>query len=440
MLLSQKIKIYKDYSKELIKLGIPIFIGNISQMLIGVGDVYVAGKHSTLTLGAISVSTAIFMTILISAIGFLVSISPVISNMRGQRKTTKTLLKTTISYSFIISFICFLIFRIILKYLSLIGLSPDIYQLVYDYIDIAGWGIFGGLLFCALREFLQAYEIVRFPNFLIFIQIFLNLFLNFAFVFGLFGFPQTGANGLAISSTIVRTFGGAALLLYCMPFLKGKGAHIKNYVKDILKTGAPISIALFIEFLGFNVSAVLLGTFSATLSAAHNIIITLISLAYTLPFSISNALSVKVGFLNGKGNYLSIKRYTLSAHYLMLMCVICTTSAFIFFGKNLTELFSKDINVINSTIPVMSLVSCFLLFDGIQCINGGTLKGLKETKPIAFIMAFSYILISIPLGCILAYKYNIVLKGFWTGLSLALLFAAITSTFILIYKLKKKMA
>ena len=101
----KKYHIYKNYAKELIKLSAPIMAGNIANMLINVGDVIVAGRHSTLTLGAISVASAIFMTFMIAAVGLMSSISPVVSNLRGERKTTKTLFRTTVKYSLTIGLI-----------------------------------------------------------------------------------------------------------------------------------------------------------------------------------------------------------------------------------------------------------------------------------------------------------------------------------------------
>ncbi len=219
--LATKLQIYKRYSIDIIKLSGPILAGNLANMLISVGDVIVAGRHSTVALGAISVATAIFMTFMIAAAGLMASISPVVSNLRGERKTTRPLFRATIKYSLAIGFIFFLVIRFALNYIGLIGLAPDLYPHVVEYIDISSWGMFGGLLFVALKEFLQAYEIVNFPNFVVVAEIFLNLFLNVALVFGMWGFPELGVKGLAIASLIVRTVGGIALLIYCIPFLKG---------------------------------------------------------------------------------------------------------------------------------------------------------------------------------------------------------------------------
>ena len=338
--LAAKFQIYKKYSLDLIKLSAPILAGNLANMMINVGDVLVAGRHSTLTLGAISVASAIFMTFMIAAVGLMASISPVVSNLRGARKTTKTLLGATVKYSIIIGLLFCLLIRFIIQHIDIIGLAPDLYPLVVEYLDISSWGMFGGLLFIALKEFLQAYEIVNFPNMVVVVEIFLNLFLNVALVFGMWGFPELGVKGLAIASLFVRTVGGIALLIYCIPFFKGHSRRTKSYIKELLKTGWPISFALFFEFLGFNITAVLVGKFSSLLAAAHNIIVTVTSLTYMFPMSISNAMAIKVGFANGEKNILDIKRYSLAGIYLSIIFMAINAIVYFFFPEILIHVFT----------------------------------------------------------------------------------------------------
>ncbi len=434
--LATKIEIYKNYSKDIIKLSAPIMAGNLANMLINVGDVIVAGRHSTVTLGAISVASAIFMTFMIAAVGLMASISPIVSNLRGERKTTKTLFSATVKYSLIIGLLFYLLIRLATGHIDKIGLAPDLYPLVVEYLEISSWGMFGGLLFIALKEFLQAYEIVNFPNMVTVAQIFLNLLLNVALVFGLWGFPQLGVKGLAIASLIVRTAGGIALFIYCLPFLKGRSKRVKSYIKELLKTGWPISFALFFEFLGFNITAILVGKFSSVLAAAHNIIITITSITYMFPMSVSNAIGIKVGFANGEKNILNIKRYSLVGVYLSVIFMALNALLYIFCPEFLLSLFTKDYSVITTALPVMNIVIYYLFFDGIQCACVGSLKGLKDTKPIMATMGIAYLLIGIPTGCILAFKFNIVLLGFWIGLALALFSACMISSTILILKIK----
>lgn len=432
-----KLKEYKEYAKQLVDLSVPIILGNVGNMLIGVGDVIIAGQHSTVTLAAISIASAIFMTFLIAGIGFMASISPVVSNLRGMRIPSKNLFRVTTVYSLLIGLLFFILIRLIIPLVPYAGLADNLSFYVVEYLEISSWGTFAGLLFVAFKEFLQAYEIVVFPNLIVVGAIFLNVFLNIVLVFGYWGFPELGVRGLAIASLIVRWLMAILLFIYCIPFLRGKTNKYKSYIKDLLKTGWPISLAMFFEFLGFNITAVLVGKFSAVYAACHNIIVTMTGTTYMIPLSISNAAAIKVGFANGERNMKDIKKYALTGYIIIIGYMLTNIVMYGIFPKQLLRIFTKDPVVVQTCLPVFGIVLCFLLFDGLQCACVGALKGLKETKPIMWTMAFAYLIISIPTGCFLAYKYNMVLNGFWAGLALGIIFACIISNTILLRKIKK---
>ena len=432
-----KLTEYKNYAKQLIELSIPIILGNLGNMLINIGDVIVAGRHSTTTLAAISVASAIFMTFFIAGVGFMASISPVVSNLRGMRIPSKNLFRVTTVYSLLIGFIFFVLIRLIIFAVPYMGLAENLSYYVVEYLEISSWGTFAGLLFVAFKEFLQAYEIVIFPNLIVIAAIFLNVFLNIVFVFGYMGFPELGVKGLAIASLIVRWLMTFVLFIYCIPFFRGKAQKYKSYIKDLVKTGWPISLAMFFEFLGFNITAVLVGKFSSLYAACHNVIVTMTGATYMIPLSISNAGAIKVGFANGEKNLQNIKKYTLTGYILIIGYMLTNMVLYGVFPKPLLKIFTKDPLVVQTCLPVFSIVLCFLLFDGMQCACSGALKGLKETKPIMWTMAFAYPLVSIPIGCFLAFRYNIVLNGFWIGLACGIFVASIISNAILFRKIKK---
>ena len=369
-----KLTEYKNYAKQLIELSIPIILGNLGNMLINIGDVIVAGRHSTTTLAAISVASAIFMTFFIAGVGFMASISPVVSNLRGMRIPSKNLFRVTTVYSLLIGFIFFVLIRLIIFAVPYMGLAENLSYYVVEYLEISSWGTFAGLLFVAFKEFLQAYEIVIFPNLIVIAAIFLNVFLNIVFVFGYMGFPELGVKGLAIASLIVRWLMTFVLFIYCIPFFRGKAQKYKSYIKDLVKTGWPISLAMFFEFLGFNITAVLVGKFSSLYAACHNVIVTMTGATYMIPLSISNAAAIKVGFANGEKNLQNIKKYTLTGYILIIGYMLTNMVLYGVFPKPLLKIFTKDPLVVQTCLPVFSIVLCFLLFDGMQCACSGALN------------------------------------------------------------------
>ena len=132
-------KSYKSIFTDLIKLSAPILGGNLAQILISFTDTIVAGRYSTVALGAISVASAIVMTVLIGAIGLILSISPVISNLRGEKTRSKKYFNLTILFSILVSIPFFLILLIFLQGIDLIKLSPDMVPYVKDYIFVCSF-------------------------------------------------------------------------------------------------------------------------------------------------------------------------------------------------------------------------------------------------------------------------------------------------------------
>ena len=137
------------------------------------------------------------------------------------------------------------------------GFESHLVPMIKQYIWICSFSLFGAYLHYGLKEFLQSYEIVFLPNIIAIIAIFLNLLLNALLVFGIWIFPELGIKGLAISSLVVRSFMGIVLFLYCIKFIKGSLGIDRQYLIQLVKVGYPISIALMLEFLGFNIITII---------------------------------------------------------------------------------------------------------------------------------------------------------------------------------------
>lgn len=413
------IKNFKIYTKDLLQIAFPIILGNLGFIMIGVGDVIIAGKHSTDTLAAISLATAIINCITIMGIGVLGSISPVLSNYRGANKEPEKYFYPSLKFTFVLSILISLIIAGFIPFIDKFGFESHLNPLIKDYFFITAFSVFGGYLHCMSKEFLQSFEIVLFPNILTIFCIFLNLGLNIIFAFGFGIIPEMGAKGLAIASLLVRYFMGITLFLYCFKKIKIKYHKDKNYYKDMLKVGIPSSLAIMIEFVAFNSITVIMGRVSGIYAAAQNIICTITSIAFMVPLAIGNAAGVKVGFANGAKKFESLKQYAdialvLSAAFMAFSAVIVATAPGV-----VTSLFTNDKELINVCVPIIYMLCFFQVFDGLQAAFAGIFRGLKKTEIIMLGNFISFWLIALPLGCILALHFKLNLLGFWCALIVA---------------------
>lgn len=407
---------YKYYIKELLNIALPIILGNLGFILIGAGDVLIAGRHSTDTLAAISIATAITNCIMTFGIGLIASVSPILSNYRGEKKSAKKYFFPTIRFAMILAVITMVVVLACVPLIDYMHFEAKLVPDIKDYMIITAFSTFGAYLHAALKEYLQAFEVVLFPNLVTVFCVFLNIALNILFVFGFGPIPAMGAIGLAIASFTVRYVMGFALLIYCFTMMKFRDYEDKDYYRNLLKVGLPISLAVLVEFVAFNITAILMGRVSGVYAAAQNLVCTLTTISFMVPLAISNAIAVKVGFANGACNYFDLKKY---AKIGIFLCVaFMTFSAVIFssFPDVLVGLFTKDPALIKIGIPVLYVMAVFQIFDGLQVALAGIFKGIKKTKIVLISNFVGYWLISIPVGCLLAFHFGFNLIGFWYGL------------------------
>lgn len=414
-------KTIKYYAKELLNIALPIIMGNLGFILIGAGDVLIAGRHSTDTLAAISIATAITNCIMTFGIGLIASVSPILSNIRGEKKSAKKYFFPTIRFSMILALITMFCVLAAIPAIDYMHFEAKLVPDIKEYMLITAFSTFGAYLHASLKEFLQAFEIVFIPNLVTVICVFLNVILNIILVFGCGPIPSLGAIGLAIASFIVRYFMGFALLFYCLGLMRFRNYHDKRYYKNLMTIGLPISLAILVEFIAFNSIAILMGRVSGVYAAAQNLICTLTTISFMVPLAISNAIAVKVGFANGAKNFNELKNYAFIGMFMCVGFMLCSAVIFCSFPHFLVSLFSKDLTLIKICVPVLYVVSIFQIFDGLQVALAGIYKGIKKTKIVLVANFIGYWVISIPLGYILALKHGFMLKGFWYGL----LFAAI---------------
>lgn len=428
---------FKYYAKELLNIALPIIMGNLGFILIGAGDVLIAGHHSTDTLAAISIATAITNCIQTFGIGLIASVSPLLSNYRGEKKSAKKYFFPTIRFSMLLGVIVMFAVLASIPLIDYLHFEAKLVPMIKEYMFVTAFATFGGYLHAALKEFLQAFEIVLFPNLVTVFSVFLNIALNVTLVFGLGPFPSLGVLGLAVASFIVRYFMGFALLIYCFRVMNFNDYKDFEYYKSLIKIGIPISCAIMVEFIAFNSIAIIMGRVSGVYAAAQNLVCTLTTVSFMVPLAISNAIAVKVGFANGAKNINDLKRYSFVGIVMSVGFMLLSALIFSSFPHFLVGLFTQDNNLVKISVPVLYILSVFQIFDGLQVALAGIFKGMKKTGIVLVSNFVAYWLLSIPLGYTLAFYFNLNLRGFWYGLASAAVLLCVMMVIMLLKSIKK---
>jgi len=431
---------YKKYFKEIISIAFPIVVGNLGHVLMGATDVFVAAKHSVETLSAIAIANSILFIILLVGLGLLNGISIILSNYRGEKQKTKKYFLSGILLSQCLAGISFFVSLLTTYFIPYIGFEENLVPLIQEYMYITSFSIFGMYLYQAIKEFLQAHEIVMFPNVFLTVMVIVNLILNFVFVFGFGSIPAMGITGISVATLIVRTLLGITLVIYTRKVLFEQSSKQElsfDYPKNILKTGFPIGVSLLLEVLGFNIITIVVGIESSVLAGANNLILTVINTTFMVPLAISSAIAIKVGFYNGANNLTEIKNFgraglILSSGFMVICSFLYLTMPDVIIG-----IFTKNPQITTIAVPIISLMAIFEIADGIQTSMGGILKGLKLTKEVTVCVLSSYWFFGIPVGFYLAYGCGMSLKGFWLGLTFSLFVIAFLEYIVIVNKYKK---
>ena len=427
------------YFKEIANIAYPIIIGNLGHVLIGATDVFVAAKHSVDTLSAIAVANSFLFTIFLVGLGLLNGISIILSNYRGEKQKTKKYFLSGIILSQILAAVSVALSLLITFFIPYFGFEERLVPLIQEYMYITSFSIFGMYMYQAIKEFLQAHEIVMFPNLILTGMVLVNLVLNFALVFGFGSIPALGITGLSLATLIVRTLLGIILVIYTRKviFENNKQDLSFKYASQVLKTGFPIGAGLLLEVLGFNIITIAAGLKAGILAGANNLILTIIDTTFMVPFAISSAIAIKVGYHNGANNFGEIKNFGRAGLILSTLFMIFCSVFYFTIPEVIVSVFTKNAEITAITVPIIALLALFEIADGIQISLGGILKGLKLTKEMTACVLSSYWFLGIPFGFYLAYWCDLSLKGFWLGLTLSLFVTAFLEYIVIAYNYKR---
>ncbi len=417
--------------KEILKFSFPIILGQIGLMLIGTGDMIIAGRYSRECLAAIGLAISIANPIQISLLGLQFSISPLLAQKRGNGEDIGKYFWTVILYSLFISLVSCLLTYLSFKLVPLFGYSENLNSIIKDYLIITSFSSFGICLYQGTKEFFQSMEKTVAANSMALTAAALNVFFNVAFVFGTFGMPELREEGLAWASLSVRMFMGIGLFLFAYKWWREKFVIDWSFMKEIWTIGGPISISLFFEIMAFCSVTLFIGKFAEIQTAANNLALNIGSLAFMVPLSVSAAASVKVGHAFGERNKDNILIYTEVSLFTSFVFTLLMGLSFYFFPHAIMSLYTSDELVLDWAKKLLFWVACFQLFDGAQVTISGILRGLSITKAASVSIFIGYWLIGLPLGYYLGFFGGLEAQGFWIGLAISLAVVALMLGIIL---------
>ena len=426
-------------AKRLVSLAIPVFLAQVTLVLMSVVDTIMAGQVSPTDLAALSIATGVWNPAMLALQGILLALTGIIAQFSGAND------KAGISHYFQQGLylagalsvfglsIAYFADVIILK----LDTSPAIANMAYDYIHFVKWGVIGFLVFSVYRNITEGMGMTKPAFYISLIGLAVNIPANYIFIYGKLGMPALGGAGCGIATALVFSAMAIAQVIYCQlskkvdakTLLANFKAPQLNTMWTITKIGIPISLATFFEVTLFACIPLFIAHLGAVAVAGHQIAASVTTLLFMMPLSLSIAISIRIGNLYGQHHFEQLKK-AISTSYILAMIIAALLAAITFFGRDIiSQLYTDDAQVIALATSIMILACIYQLPDALQVAANGILRGLKHTAPISYITFISYWLIGFSLGFVLARTDLIVPAmgphGFWVGIIVGLSVAAI---------------
>ncbi|MFJ7726617.1 MATE family efflux transporter [Neobacillus sp. NPDC097160] len=439
----------KEKTKQIFILLIPILITQLGMFSMVFFNTIMSGKYNSSDLAGVAIGSSIWSPIFNGISGILLAVSPIAAQRFGEKKSNEVsaVVRHGIYLSVMITLAVIILgFFLLGPILDKMGLPVGVEKTAFNYLVGLSFGLLPLFVFNVLRSFIYALGKTRVVMVIMLLSLPVNFFLNYAFIFGHFGFPELGGAGAGYATSITYwIIMGMTLFIVktqdpfsSYPVFSNIREFSWEKCKEILKIGVPMGLSIFFETSMFAVVTILLSKFNVTTIAAYQAALNIVSFLYMIPISISTALTVLVGYEVGAKRYKDATQYSWLGVVLAILIATGTGMLVVAFRYQVAGFYSNETAVINLTANFLIFALFFQISDAIQATAQAALRGYKDVN-LAFIMTLiAYWLICLPAGYLLAHFTGLGARGYWVGLTIGLLAAGIALSLRLIYIQKRK--
>jgi MATE family multidrug resistance protein len=413
------------------RLAGPVVTAELGWMTMGVVDTIMVGHVSPAAMGAASVGGVLFYTVAIFGTGMLLGLDTLVSQSFGAGDVVdchRSLLNSV--YLCVPAGLALMgVVWLFPGFLRSFGIDPAVLHDAVPFINALGWSVFPLLLYFALRRYLQGMNLVNPVVFALISANLANLAGDWILVFGHFGARAMGAEGAAWSTCISRIYMSAVLLGYILyherrfrtGWLETPLKPDLRRIRKLIGLGLPAATQLSVEVAVFAAATTLIARLGADVLAAHQVAMNAASFTYMVPLGIGAAAAVRVGQALGRGDVAAASRSGWTATLMGAGFMSCAGIVFLLAPGAIVRIYTPDPNVLPVGVSLLAVAGVFQLFDGIQTVTTGALRGAGDTRTPMLCHLLGYWGLGFPLGYWLCFRLNWGAVGLWIGLCIALI-------------------
>ncbi len=436
-----------NYTKEFnynLKLAFPVILGMLGHIFVSFADNIMVGQLGAAELAAVSLGNSFFFIAMSLGIGFASAITPLVAEADSAKNSlgVKNALKHGLILCAILSVLLYLLMLLAIPVIHYMKQPLEVVELAIPYLYIISISIIPLVVFEALKRFSDGLSNTKYPMYATIAANIINIIINYLLIFGSFGFPKLGIVGAGIGTLVSRI-----IMIFFLSLIFMKRDKFKPYVlnikfrivdslifKKIINIGFPSALQMLFEVGIFTAAIWMSGVLGKNFQAANQIAFNLSAMTFMVGIGLSVAAMIRVGNQKGLSDFIELRRIAFSVFMLTVLIEMFFAVMFLVFRDWLptiyldTENLSKTLEnteVILIASKLLLIVALFQIFDGLQVVILGALRGMQDVKIPTIITFVSYWLIGFPISFYLGIYTPLKSTGIWIGLLISLVCASI---------------
>jgi MATE family multidrug resistance protein len=434
--------------REMVRLAWPIVLAQVGLMMMGVVDTAMVGRVSPATIAAVALGHIYWVNLTVPAVGILLVLDPVVAQAVGARDVEGV--GRGVQRGILLALALSLPTALLLLpgelLFGLLRQPPDVVPVAATFSRWAIPGVIPMYLFVVFRQSLQAMASTRPLVVAIIAANLANAALNWVLIYGHLGLPALGAVGSAIATVLCRWL--MLLIVVGMawrelrPVLRPwrRESFALGPMMTMLRIGLPVGFQQWLEVGVFAGGALLVGLFGTVPLAAHEISINLAALSFMVPLGLSGAAAAMVGRAIGRGDLRAARRDAVASVAVGVAFMSVAAAVFLTLGRPLAGLFSSDEPTVALAASLMAVGAVFQLFDGVQGVSVGVLRGAADTRVPMLIHLAGFWGVGLPLAILLAFTAGLGPRGVWWAYVVSLFAVAVMQLWRVRWKLSAEVA
>ena len=415
----------------MLNLAVPVVVAEMSWVTMGTVDILMVRALGPSAIGAVGVGSMLFLALAVFGIGVLLGLDTVIAQSfgAGQRDECHRWFVHGVVMSVMLTIPLTLVAWVAIARLDLWGFDLTVLNLTEPYLRIVTWSVLPLLLYTAFRRYLQAMGVVKPTMVILLTANLVNVLANWMLIHGNLGAPALGVDGAGWATFISRSYLALGLLSVVVwrdartdyGLRRVSWVIERSRLRQLLWLGLPAAMQVTLEVGVFSAASALAGRLAPVALAAHQITLNMASFTFMVPLGLASAAAVRVGHAVGRQDTYGANQAGWTAVMLGVLCMACASLVFLLIPSQLMGLFTVDLTVVDLGVTLLFVAAIFQIFDGLQGVLTGALRGLGDTRTPMFLNLAGHWAFGLPLGYTICFVLGYGVVGLWIGLSAGLI-------------------